>query len=146
MSVDIFLIILVLIIALVNIILVLNLFSRINRIEQKQETFSTPNTDLMASKILKQIRLAEKQSASKNNSLEKETIPKSTETYRIVHPIDEGEESKIINKEQAEVKQAAIDKLKSEITETPQKKFDRYITPSTKVEEEFIDKDQYRWR
>lgn len=146
MSIDIFLIVLVLIVTLVNIILVLNLFSRINRIEQKQETFSTPNTDLIAAKILKQIRLAEKESASKKNSEEKDVTPKSTDKYRLVHPVDEVEASEKISKEQAEDRQAATDNVKSETTEAPKRKFDKYTPPSVKVEEQPKDKDQYRWR
>lgn len=146
MSVDIFLIVLVLIIALVNIILVLNLFSRMNRLEQKQETFSTPNTDLIAAKILKQIRLAEKESASKKNSEEKDVTPKSTDKYRLVHPVDEVEASEKISEQQAAVKPASIDNVKSKISEASKIKFDRYTPPSVKVEEEPKDKDQYRWR
>jgi Na+-transporting NADH:ubiquinone oxidoreductase subunit NqrC len=146
MEITTLLLILILIISLVSLVIALSLNSRLNKLEQNQEAIPRQVAELMASKILKQIRIIEKEIPSQKLSEEKDHQQPSAEKFRIVSPADE-EQPIQKNELQHQVDEHTVaEKKKPPSTDTTTKKFDKYSVPSIKSDEEINDKNEYRWK
>ena len=139
------LLILILIISSVSLVIAVSLNLRIKKLEHDQEAIPRQVAELMASKVLKQIKIIEKEIPSQKIPEVKDHPQPSAEKFRIVTPAEEHPIQKNELQHKAD-EHAVVDKMKPPSTDTPTKKFDKYSIPSIKSGEESNIKDEYRWK
>jgi hypothetical protein len=140
------LLILILIISSVSLIIAVTLNLRINKLEQNQEATLRQTAELMASKVLKQIRIIEKEIPSQKIPEAKDHPHPSAEKFRIVTPANEEPPIHQNELHHKADEHTVADKIKPHSTDTPIKKFDKYSLPSIKSDEESNVKDEYKWK